>query len=388
MKITFFINRLNHHQAQVADELYSLIGDSFRFVEICAPNEQSQKGSNTDYSSRPYLIKAWEDEESRAYSKSLAIQSDVAVFGAFSFEYELYRLQNTNKLSFELSERWFKKGFINLFSPRLIKSQWYYHTLFKNKQLYKLCASGYAANDHYMLRSFVDKCYKWGYFTKHIEMREDVFTSKSSHILWCGRFLKLKHPELPIMMAADLKEMKKEFTLDMIGSGPILSKMQKLAKYLQVEDVVNFLGNMPNDLVLEEMKKHDIFVFTSDKHEGWGAVANEAMSSGCALVASDAIGSSPYLIRHHETGCLFHSKDLKSLEKEVLWLMDHEKEKLFIQKQGRNYINEMWSPSKAAKALIKLVNDLKENRPCSIIEGPCSKAVPYSFAKEGIHYLF
>lgn len=380
MTITFFISFLNHHQAPVADELYGLMGNSFRFVEICAPNEYSKKGSNTDYSSRPYLIKAWEDEKSKVCSMSLAIHTDVAVFGASSFEYELHRVRNTNKLSFELSERWLKRGLLNLLSPKLIKSHWYYHTLFKNKPLYKLCASAYAANDHYLLRSFVDKCYKWGYFTKRIEMVEDVFTSNIPHILWCSRFLKLKHPELPIMLAAELKRLNKNFILDMIGSGPVLSQMQKLAKEYQVEDVVFFRGAMSNNQVLEEMKRHDIFLFTSDKHEGWGAVANEAMGCGCALVASDAIGSSPYLIRHHETGCLFHSEDLESLEKEVLWLMEHDTERIFIQRQGRQYMSEIWSPFHAANSLIKLINDIKENRPCSINEGPCSKAEPYSFA--------
>lgn len=151
MTISFFTNRLNSHQAPVADELYSLMGNSFKFVETCAPNDQSKKGSNEDYSKRAYLVKAWKDAESKNESLSLAIESDVAVFGAESFDYELYRLQNTEKLSFELSERWLKKGALSFFSPRLLKSQWYYHTLFYKKPLYKLCASAYAANDHYLM---------------------------------------------------------------------------------------------------------------------------------------------------------------------------------------------------------------------------------------------
>ena len=228
MNITFFVNRLNHHQAPIADELFRLIGNSFKFVETCAPNDQSKKGSSSDYSTRPYLVRTWKDEKARDEAMSLALESDVAVFGASSFKYELFRVRNTNKLSFELSERWLKRGLINLFSPRLLKSQWYYHTLFYKKPLYKLCASAYAANDHYLMRSFVDKCYKWGYFTKQIETSGEVFSSNVSHILWCGRFLKLKHPELPIRLAERLKIKNKNFVLDMIGIGPELDSMQKL----------------------------------------------------------------------------------------------------------------------------------------------------------------
>ena len=381
MKITFFVNRLNHHQAPVADEMFRLIGDSFRFVETRAPNDQSKKGSNVDYSTRAYLVKAWENSESRQKSMSLEMESDVAVFGAESLDYELFRLRNTDKLSFELSERWLKKGMVSLCSPRLIKSQWYYHTLFHKKPLYKLCASAYAANDHYLMRSFVDKCYKWGYFTKQIEVTGEVFSPDIPHILWCSRFLKLKHPELPIKLANRLKKKKKDFVLDMIGIGPVFDQMQQLAKDLSVDDVINFRGFVPNEQVLEDMKRHDIFLFTSDKNEGWGAVANEAMSCGCTLVASDAIGSSPYLIRQHQTGCMFRSESLDSLEEEVLWLMENKEESHQIQIQAQQYIHNVWSPSHAAESLLQLIDDLKQGKSCSITDGPCSKAIPYYSSK-------
>lgn len=42
------------------------------------------------------------------------------------------------------------------------------------------------------------------------------------------------------------------------------------------------------------MEKADIYLFTSDFNEGWGAVLNESMNSGCAVVASHAIGSVPF----------------------------------------------------------------------------------------------
>lgn len=379
MTISFFTNRLNSHQAPIADELFGMIGNSLKYVETCAPNDQSKKGSNEDYSTRAYLVKAWKDENMRNEAMLLAIESDVAVFGAESLAYEIFRIRKTDKLSFDLSERWLKRGVIGFCSPRLLKSQWYYHTLFYKKPLFKLCASAYAANDLYLMRSFIDKCYKWGYFTKQIESPKEVFHSDVPRILWCSRFLKLKHPELAIKLAERLKKKKKDFVLDMIGTGPILEEMQKQAKDLDLDDMVHFMGFMPNDQVLEEMKGHDIFLFTSDRNEGWGAVANEAMGCGCALVASDAIGSSPYLIRQHQTGCMFRSGDLDSLEKEVLWLMEHPEEKQMIQVHACQYISEVWSPHHAAESLLQLIDDFKQNKVCSITEGPCSKALPYYF---------
>lgn len=74
---------------------------------------------------------------------------------------------------------------------------------------------------------------------------------------------------------------------------------------------------------------------TSDRFEGWGAVANESLANGCVLVASDAIGSSPYLISDGVNGFMFKSastktsfghqdqKALDDLTEKVAWLLDN-----------------------------------------------------------------
>ena len=53
------------------------------------------------------------------------------------------------------------------------------------------------------------------------------------------------------------------------------------------------------------MRKHEIFLFTSDRNEGWGAVSNESMSNGCILVGSDGIGSIPFLVEDGVSGITF-----------------------------------------------------------------------------------
>ncbi len=51
------------------------------------------------------------------------------------------------------------------------------------------------------------------------------------------------------------------------------------------------LGAMSPDKVRAYMERADVFLFTSDFNEGWGAVLNESMNSGCAVVASHAMVS-------------------------------------------------------------------------------------------------
>ena len=304
---------------------------------------------------------------------ALAIGSDVAVFGDHSIFYEIERSRNTNLLSFELSERWLKRGILSFFSPRFLKSQWYYHTLFYKKPVYKLCASAYASRDQRLLHSFNNRCFKWGYFP-YLDCGELSYKADPSSLMWCARFIKWKHPEYPILLAYRLKRLGYRFSLDLYGDGPELGKTKKLADRLKVNDVVFFHGFQANKIILSEMRRHHIFLFTSDKREGWGVVANEAMSNGCVLVADNEIGSTPYLVNDRITGCSYRHGSIHSLETEVRWLLDNENRSMEIGYNAERYIIEYWNPANAARSLIMLSDALLSSKSVSIKEGPCSKA--------------
>ena len=376
MTLTFYSNRLNHHQAPVADELFRLLGSSYRFVETEKPSGDSNKGSTEDYTSRPYLIQAWKDESCKALAKELTLSSDVAVFGAVSSDYEVLRVRKTGKLSFDMSERWFKRGILNLLSPRLIKHFWDYHTLYRRKPVFKLCASAHAAKDQQLLLSFQDRCFKWGYFPDLPEVTlNGQPLGNPVRFMWCARFLKLKHPELAIKLVSRLVQKGYPVSLDMFGDGSELAPSKKLASDLGMNRHIRFWGSRPNKEVIDQMRDHDVFLFTSDRHEGWGVVANEAMSTGCVLVASDAIGSTPYLVKHRETGIVFKSGSLDSLVEEVEWLLNHKSDYQAIKKNGQEHVFHLWNPRHAAESLVCLSEGLlMDVKARPIKEGPCSKA--------------
>lgn len=395
MTLAFFLNQLNSHQVNIADELYKLLGEEYKFVELCKPNESSKKGDTKDYSKRPYLIQAWKNKCENKNAKRLAISANVCVFSTIdSLPYLQYRLKK-KKLTFEISERWLKKGIINILSPHLLKNMWFYysHSCF-NKPLYKLCSSAFTAKDHKLLGMYVGKCYKWGYFTSVTSYDndllryddEDLSSTKPVRLMWCGRFLKWKHPELAILLIEWLKERGYSVHLDMYGDGECRKTAEVKAERLEGRDCITFHGNVPNDQIRKAMREHDIFLFTSDRYEGWGAVANESMSEGCVLVASDCIGSSPYLIkdgkngfmfRGSRTSCSFDNPDmdaLDSLYECVAWLLDHPKEMKMMQKNAMASMQEVWSPENAAKSLLSLIENLRIGKDTPISEGPCSKA--------------
>ncbi len=379
ISIVFYTNFINHHQLLLADELYLLTNHNFFLVEIQPMFEWLKKNGYSDFSSRPYVIQAWKDNIQRQKAWELCVSADVALFGADSLNYQVERAKS-GKLSFEVSERWLKRGLINVFSPRLLKNMWFYHTLFYRKPVYKLCSSAYAAGDQYKLHSYRDKCYKWGYFTKvedlDIAAVVENRSCSSIKIMWCSRFIKWKHPEMPIKLAAKLKEKGYDFVIDMYGSGSLLEEAKSLANRLEVKDYVNFCGNLPNEQILQQMRLHDIFLFTSDKNEGWGAVANEAMSNGCVLVASDEIGSIPFLVEDDVNGCIYKSGNLVSLTEKVEHLISSPEDRKRVAINAYNTLMNIWSPKNAAENLLTLIDDLNQGRDSSILEGPCSIALP------------
>lgn len=375
--VVFFSNFLNHHQVLLADELYKATNNAFTFVSLIEMPESFKRSGYPDYCDRPYLLKAYENEDNLARARQLAVDSDVALFGASSLSFEIIRMRK-GKLSFEVGERWLKRGWINILSSNLLKNQWYYHTLFYNKPLYRLCSSAYAASDLKKLHSFKDKCFKWGYFTEVADINVDsIFEKKQRNrisIMWCSRFLNWKHPELAVQLARLLADHGYEFRLDMFGSGPELERIKRLIGKMGVSETVHLLGNIPNSCIIKEMQAHDIFIFTSDQNEGWGAVLNEAMSNGCAVIASDLIGAVPYLINNEDNGYVFKSRKVDDLYEKVVFLINHPEERYRVAKNAYNTMKTVWSPSVAANNLLKLIECLRTGTKNMIEDGPCSKA--------------
>ena len=378
MKLAYFCNYLNLHQVTLADELYKLLGNEFVFVSTVPLKLEFSKGGE-DYSlTRRYCLRAFESNANKQEALRLAQEAEACVFGAQTMEYELRRVRTSKGFAIEGSERWLKRGWLNLLSPRLLQWLWHYHTKFYKLPWYKIGSSAFTAIDDYKLHCYRGREYKWGYFTNvenySVEASEDVSTSGNATILWCARFLKLKHPELSVKLAVKLKQNGYNTHIDMYGDGAEFENIRNLIVKEQVGDMVVLHGNVPNAEVVKAMRSHDIFLFTSDKNEGWGAVANEAMSNRCCLVAADEIGSTPYLLKDGVNGMVFRSGSIDSLYEKVAYLLEHPHERDMMAEKGYEDMVRLWNPKNAAKSLVMLIDDLMNGREVSIKEGPCSKA--------------
>lgn len=377
MKLAFFCNYLNHHQVCIADSLFSLLKKDFVFVATLPRNKKELKGG-VDYSNRPYCLLACESEEGHLQALEFARIAEVCVFGACSQEYATERAKQKNcGIAFELGERWLKRGWINVLSPVLRRWWVNYMRFYRTVPYYKLCSSAFTAHDDEKIGCYKGRHFKWGYFTEVATNLETLGThnvSETVSIMWCSRFIDWKHPELALDCVKRLKEDGYNIVLDMYGDGPLLKDSEAWVKNHALSDVVKFHGNVPNTQIHLAMRNSSIFLFTSDRQEGWGVVGNEALAAGCCLVGSDEIGAVPFLVKDRTNGIIFKSKCPLDLYKKVKWILDNPDERRSLSRRGREDMLNIWNASNAAKCLLQLIDDLQNNRETSLKEGPCSIA--------------
>lgn len=380
MKITFYSNFLTHHQLPFCLEMYKKYGEDFKFVSMEKINQErislGYKDMDNDY---PFVLKAYENNEKYSEATKLAIDSDIVIAGSTPTDDYIKERLKQDKITFRYYARIFYNGVLSIFDFENSKKVYDRHLKYKkNKNLYLLCASSYGPNDFNELGMYKNKCFKWGYFpeTKMYNI-EDLLKQKENkkiEIIWVGRFIKEKHPEYVVKLAQKLKEKNYNFEIKMIGNGELFEKTKSQIERHDLTKQIKLVGAVKSDKVRSYMEKANIFICTSDKNERWGVVLNEAMNSGCAVIAYKGIGGVPFLIKNNENGLAYTSLD--DFYKKTMEVMDDKFLREKLSKNAYKTISEVWTAKVAVQNFEKLVKSIIAGEPNPVKEGPASTAYP------------
>ena len=99
--------------------------------------------------------------------------------------------------------------------------------------------------------------------------------------------------------------------LVVVGDGEQRAQLEAQARDLDLEDV-RFAGFRNQSELPRFFQLADVFVLPS-RHEPWGLIVNEAMASGCPVVASTDVGCHADLITDGVEGCVFPVGDIAAL---------------------------------------------------------------------------
>ena len=148
-------------------------------------------------------------------------------------------------------------------------------------------------------------------------------------------------------------------------------KIKNKIKKMNIEDVVEVVGQVPSDHVKDYMEKANIFIGTSGSYEGWGAVINESMNAACSIVANKKMGSVPFLIKENETGLIYEK--YSQLEEKVKLLIDNKELRQKLSKNAYEFITTKWTGEIAAENIIKLFECVINGMEDEVKYGPASR---------------
>lgn len=385
MRLAFFSNFLNHHQLPLCLAFREVLGDDFVFIATSPiPQERidmKYEDMNHEYD---FVICSYDNESSYKRALDISFEYDVVIIGSAPLEFLEKRMQS-GKIIFRYCERSLKKGVWRRFIPTTYRKIYNQYIKYKNDNFYVLAASAFASYDLSLCGFPVEKCFKWGYFPalKIYDKIDDLIEKKRIingnviRLLWVGRLIPLKNSPTVIKLAKELKDNGYSFHLDIVGCGAQYQRLEHLIEKYALSTYVTLKGALSSEETRVLMEKADIFIFTSNQYEGWGAVINESMNSACAVVSSNVVGSAPYLIKDGITGLLYEFNNLKSLYDNVATLMDDSAQRKILAKNAYNCIRSEWNAGVAVQRFLKLVRSLEVGGIVPFGIGLCSEAEIY-----------
>ena len=362
---------------------------------------------------------------------NLIIGADMVLFGDAP-EYLITPRLLANRPTLRVSESIYKEGQWKFITPRGLHRKYLDHIRFRRNKLWLLCAGGYVASDFSLIHAYPGKMLKWGYFpetkqydiealmakkplqsrgsdpkapaarqsdqiagSQEAEAQKQRDTSEQAaasrpaarlpKILWVGRMIDWKHPEWALEIAKSLTDSSIPYEMELIGEGPMRRGLEEYVRAHRLN--VTFTNFLTPGEVRERMEQADIYLLLSDKREGWGAVLNEAMNSGCAVVANARAGAVPFLLepalrRSAAPGFIFRSGDVAAATAYVKRLLADPALTRQTGLAAYRRIAGLWNAELAAKRLLAVAEAILADAPLPHYEeGPCSVAENISVGK-------
>ena len=377
MTFTFVSNYINHHQIPLCDALYRELGDDYTFIQTMPMEaERVAMGWGVDVHCLPYVRCLYETEYECL--KKIA-ESDVVLFGWTGREDLAASRLVSGRTTLRVSERLYREGQWKVVSPRGLAAKYREHIKYRRQNVCMLCAGAYVASDFHLIGAYPGKMFKWGYFTELRTYSEEQFDNLKSqdgvlHIVWAGRFIPLKHPEYVVRLARTLRDKGYQFVIHMLGDGELEPMIRHDVESMGLREYFRFYGYTAPEQVRDVMEQCHIHLFTSNYLEGWGAVVNEGMNSGCVEVVNAQVGAAPYLIRHGENGLVYPRDCYDKMETLVLDLFENWDDRKQMGRAAYETIRDTWNADNAAKELIRFTGGLMRGEIVPAQTGPLSTA--------------
>ncbi|MCE5278168.1 MAG: glycosyltransferase family 4 protein [Planctomycetaceae bacterium] len=219
-----------------------------------------------------------------------------------------------------------------------------------------LLAAGRGAEiDFYRLGVCRWNTWVFGFSTYHDPKEKpdlSVPLSGTVRLVYSGSLIKRKGVDILLSALGQTDLAQRDWHLTIVGDGPERLALEDQIRKLGVSSKVELTGALPIQQCANVYRRSQILILPS-RFDGWGAVLNEAMGHGLAVIASDRVGATRPLLVEGKTGFLFRSEDTDDLVRRVMTLVD---DRDLLQRMRRAALERIWmfQPAEVARRLLLL----------------------------------
>ncbi len=174
-------------------------------------------------------------------------------------------------------------------------------------------------------------------------------------VLCVGNLLPIKGHEVLLRAVPSISSEFPDLTLEIVGHGPELSRLQALVQHLNISERVRFLGQQSREQVAAAMRRCTVFALPS-RYEGLGCVYLEAMSCGKPVIGCRGQGIAE-IVRHGSNGFLVGPDNEKELALALAMLLRDEPRRHNLGTAARDTILDKHTLEQQAETLIRIFRE-------------------------------
>lgn len=170
--------------------------------------------------------------------------------------------------------------------------------------------------------------------------------------LFVGRFNKVKALDILLKTWKEIKNLRKDWKLTLIGNGPL---QEELSGTEDIE-IIDFM--QPNELV-NKLHEFGCLILPSRK-EQWSIVLHEFAIAGFPIICSDACGAAPVFVVPGINGYTFRTDDVNDLKLKLLKIMNTPDNVLNKMSVSSHSLGYRITPQICAASFISVLNQQEE----------------------------
>lgn len=208
----------------------------------------------------------------------------------------------------------------------------------------KQCAVSYGVPDRKITVAYT------GIDTEKFNRITPAPAKRANIVLFVGRMVEIKQPELLINAFALAKKQVPDARLIMVGDGPLLPDLKEIVASRNYKDI-DLLGKKDSHEIIELLQQARTLCLPS-RTEGLGQVLLEAQACGVPVISSSA-GGMPEALSDGVTGYLFEPGNQEALSHAIIGLLTSP-DSAFTSDACRNFVVNKFDIRKTTQEIEKV----------------------------------